>query len=192
MAIAPTGSTSGAIMMTEAAVMPVLMLPARLLRRHAFTLLRIWHAIFAGGYLVAYLTADEDTYLMHKFAGYLVLTALAVRLIAGLLAPVGHPLRLPRPSVQDLRIWLGRRRGRSPLFAWFAVALLAIVGVAAISGVAADYLPPVEDLHEAVAESSLWLIFGHIAFVTVIYAGRRLKTWLADRLSQLFGWRGQQ
>jgi cytochrome b len=168
-------------------MMPVLMSPARFLRRHAFTLLRIWHAVFAGGYLVAYLTADEDTYAMHQFAGYLVLTALAVRLAFGLLAPAGHPLRLPRPSLSDIRAWLARRRGRNPLFAWFAVALLAVVGLAAISGAVADYLPPVEDLHEAVAESSLWLIVAHIAFVTVIYSGRRLKTWLADMFSRLSG-----
>lgn len=176
--------------MTEAAIMPVLTMPAQFLRRQAFTLLRIWHAVFAGGYLVAYLTADEDTYAMHQFAGYLVLTALAVRLAFGLLAPVGHPLRLPRPSLNDIRTWLGRRRGRNPLFAWFAVALLAVVGVAAISGAVADYLPPVEDLHEAVAESSLWLIFAHIAFVTVMYSGRRIKAWLADlwlRLSESRG-----
>lgn len=186
-----TGSAIGITTMTEAAIMPVLTLPAQLLRRHAFTLLRIWHAVFAGGYLVAYLTADEDTYAMHQFAGYLVLTALVVRLAFGLLAPVGHPLRLPRPSLNDIRIWLGRRRGRNPLFAWFAVALLAVVGLAAISGAMADYLPPVEDLHEAVAESSLWLIFAHIAFVTVIYSGRRLKTWLADLWLRLSGFRGQ-
>lgn len=177
--------------MTEAAIMPVLAMPAQFLRRQAFTLLRIWHAVFAGGYLVAYLTADEDTYAMHQFAGYLVLAALAVRLAFGLLTPVGHPLRLPRPSWSDIRTWLGRRRGRNPLFACFAVALLAVIGVAAVSGAIADYLPPVEDLHEAVAESSLWLIFAHIAFVTVMYSGRRLKTWLADLWLRLSGTRGQ-
>ena len=164
--------------------MSVLSVPAQVLRRHAFTLLRLWHAVFAGGFLVAYLTADDDTYAMHQFAGYVVLAALVLRLLAGLLAPVGHPLRLPRPLLADLRTWLARRRGRSPLFAWFAVALLAVVGTVAASGAVADYLPPVEHLHEAVAEASLWLIFAHIAFVTVIYSGRRLKTWVAGLLSR--------
>src|SRR3546814_3678244 len=74
------------------------------LRRHAFTLLRLWHAVFAGGFLVAYLTADEDTYAMHQFAGYVVLAALALRLAVGLLTPVGHPLRLPRPDRKSTRL----------------------------------------------------------------------------------------
>lgn len=167
--------------------MSVSAMPAQALRRHAFTLLRLWHAVFAGGFLVAYLTADEDTYAMHQFAGYVVLAALVLRLAVGLLTPVGHPLRLPRPSLGNLRTWLARRRGRNPLFAWFAVALLAVVGAVAMSGAIADYLPPVEHLHEAVAEASLWLIFAHIAFVTVIYSGRRLKTWLMGLLSRPSG-----
>src|SRR3546814_9516429 len=52
--------------MTEAVAMSVSAMPAQALRRHAFTLLRLWHAVFAGGFLVAYLTADEDTYAMHR------------------------------------------------------------------------------------------------------------------------------
>lgn len=180
-------ATGAAATMTEATAMPLLAQPAQLLRRHAFILLRLWHAVFAGGFLVAYLTADEDTYAMHQFAGYVVLAALALRPAAGLLAPAGHPLRLPRPSLGDLRTWLARRRGRSPLFAWFAMALLAVVGVVAASGAIADYLPPVEHVHEAVAEASLWLIFAHIAFVTVIYSGRRLKTWLTGLLARPSG-----
>ena len=41
-------------------------------------MLKLWHAWLAGGYLVAYVTADEDTYAMHLFAGYAVLAAIAV------------------------------------------------------------------------------------------------------------------
>ena len=51
------------------------------------SLLLFWHAWLGGGYLVAYLTADEDTYGMHLFAGYAVLAAVVVRLLAGLIAP---------------------------------------------------------------------------------------------------------
>lgn len=50
-------------------------------------LLRLWHAALAGGFLVAYLTADEDTYALHLFAGYVVLAAIAVRLLVGVFAP---------------------------------------------------------------------------------------------------------
>ncbi|MGE5476014.1 MAG: hypothetical protein ACM3Q1_05120 [Bacteroidales bacterium] len=146
------------------------------------TLLKVWHAWVGGGFLVAYLTADEDTYSMHLFAGYAVLAAIVVRLLVAMLAPANGPMRMPRPSLAALRQWLLERRGRHPLFAWFAVALLAIVGLAAASGAVADFATWMEDPHEAVAEASLWVIFGHIAFVTYIYAGKRL--W--NRLSSLF------
>ena len=60
-------------------------------------LLKGWHAWLAGSFLVAYVTADENTYAMHQFAGYAVLAAIVARLAGGLLAPAGSPLRLPRP-----------------------------------------------------------------------------------------------
>jgi cytochrome b len=145
-------------------------------------LLKVWHAWVGGGFLVAYLTADEDTYSMHLFAGYAVLAAIVVRLLVAMLAPSNGPMRMPRPSLAALRQWLSERRGRHPLFAWFAVALLAIVGLVAASGAVADFATWMEDPHEAVAEASLWVIFGHIAFVTYIYAGKRL--W--NRLLSLF------
>lgn len=138
------------------------------------TLLKIWHAWLAGGFTVAYLTASEDTYAMHQFAGYAVLAAIALRLLAALAAPAAGPLRMPRPSLSALVRWFGQRKGRHPLFAWFAVALLAVVGVVAATGAAADFVTFMEDPHEAVAEASLWLIFAHIAFVTFIYGGKRL------------------
>lgn len=144
-------------------------------------LLKVWHAWIGGGFLVAYLTADEDTYSMHLFAGYAVLAAIVVRLLAAALAPATGPLRLPRPSLRVLVQWLSARRGRHPLFAWFAVALLALVGLAAASGAIADFATWMEDPHEAIAEASLWVIFGHIAFVTFVYGGKRLLNRMADR-----------
>ncbi len=144
-------------------------------------LLRAWHAWLAGAFLVAYATADEDTYAIHQFAGYAVLAAIAVRLLAGLFAPGRSPLRLPRPSWQATRDWLATRTGRHPLFAVFAAALLAVVGLVAVSGALADGTPWMEDPHEAVAEASLWLIAGHIAFVTYMHAGRK---WLGHLMAR--------
>lgn len=146
-------------------------------------LLKLWHAWIAGGYLVAYVTADEDTYDMHLFAGYAVLAAIAVRLLAGLIAPSTSPWRLPRPGFRSSLAWLAARKGRNPLFAWFAAALLAIIGLAALSGAFADGAAWLEDPHEAVSEASLWVIFGHIAFVTFMYGGKRLLARLTDRFS---------
>ncbi|MCW0235368.1 MAG: hypothetical protein OJJ21_17345 [Ferrovibrio sp.] len=156
------------------------------LKKYAFTLLHLWHAVLAGGFLVAYITADEDTYAMHLFAGYTVLAAIAVRLLVGMLAPAGNVWHLPRPSLSATLAWFGRRRGRNPFFAWFAVTLLGMVGLAAASGAIADVVTWMEDLHEGIAETSLWVIFGHIAFVITIYNGRRIVTWISQRLT---GWR---
>jgi cytochrome b len=133
-------------------------IPARL----QFLLLKAWHAWLAGGFLVAWLTADEDTYAMHQFAGYAVLAAIVVRIAAGLLAGSNGPLRLPRPSGRALRGWL-------------AAALLTAVGIVAFSGAIADATGWLEKPHEAIAESSLWLILGHIAYVAW---QRGIKRWL--------------
>lgn len=156
-------------------------------------LLKGWHAWLAGSFLVAYVTADENTYAMHQFAGYAVLAAIVARLAGGLLASAGSPLRLPRPDIEGTLSCLSSRlshKGRHPLFAWFAVALLLAVGLAALSGAVADGAAWMEHPHEAISEASLWLILGHIAFVTWMYAGRkavgRIAAWLAGmRLSIL-------
>jgi len=147
---------------------------ASLSTRSHHTLLKLWHAWVAGGFLVAYVTADEDTYAMHLFAGYAVLAAIAARVLAGLLAPAGSPRAFPRPSLSATRTWLATRRGRHPLFAWLALALLASVGLAAMSGALADGLTWLEKPHEALAELSLWVIGGHVAFVATLYGGKRL------------------
>lgn len=148
-------------------------------------MLKVWHAWIGGAYAVAYVTADEDTYAMHLFAGYAVLAAIVVRLLMGMAAPANGPWRLPRPSLKAASAWLRDRKGRNPLFAGFAAALLVAVGLAAVSGVAADGIPWLEDPHEAVSEASLWVIFGHIAFVSYMYGGKRLVRQVGDWLSGL-------
>ena len=146
-------------------------LPAKMLFLLAF------HATLSGAFLVSWLTGDEDTYGMHQFAGYTVLAALAVRLAVAWLAPSG-PLRLPRPSAGAAADWLARllagdpraRSQRSPLLAWMAAALLAVVGGAALTGAVADFATPVERLHEAVADWSLAVVLGHLALVFSLHA----------------------
>jgi cytochrome b len=146
------------------------------------TLLKAWHAWLAGAFLVAYITAGEDAYRIHQFAGYAVLAAVAVRIMAGLLIAAPTPLRLPRPSWRATRDWLVARQGRHPLFALFATALLVVVGLVAFSGALADGTPWLEDPHEAIAEASLWVIGGHIVFVTYMYAGTKWLRRIASRL----------
>jgi hypothetical protein len=142
--------------------------------------MRAWHAVIAGGFLVAYLTGDsDDYYMMHQVAGYTVLIAVAARLLIGVFARK-VPWRLPRPSLAGARRWLADGRGRNPLFAWLAVALLVTVGAAAGTGMAAHWLPSVEDLHEAMSDAALWTIGAHVAFILVMMGG--LRRFVTQRL----------
>jgi cytochrome b len=140
-------------------------------RAIAFSLLRGWHAALSGAFLVAYLSGDEDTYAMHQVAGYLVLAAILVRLVAGVVAPAGSPLRLPRPDPAPLRNRLSARGGAArpwpmrPLLALMAIVLLVGIGVAAGSGAVADAVPSVEAVHEALGELALWIVLAHVAVV---------------------------
>ncbi|MEQ9491004.1 MAG: hypothetical protein RIM72_18660 [Alphaproteobacteria bacterium] len=153
--------------------------------RQQKALLLFWHAWLGGGYLVAYLTADEDTYGMHLFSGYVVLAAIVLRVLVGLVATNSTLLRLPHPKLGDLRDWFPGSRGRHPLFAWIALVLLIVVGAAAATGALSDSLMTwLEDPHEAISEASLWIIFGHIAFVTFMYGGRKYMKQAVTRLSE--------
>jgi len=148
-------------------------------------LLLFWHAWLGGGYLVAYLTADEDTYGMHVFAGYAVLAAIVIRVLVGLIAPNSKLLKLPRPKLGGLGDWFGRGKGRHPLFAWFASVLLIAICAAAATGALSDSLMTwLEDPHEAISEASLWVIFGHIAFVTFMYGGKKFIRQAAAKLAE--------
>lgn len=140
--------------------------------RWEYRLARLWHAALAGGFLVAYVTADEDTYAMHVFSGYWVVAAIALRLGLAVIGAAGGPLALPRPRLVRVK------PGRNPLFAWMAAVLLAGMAVAGLTGIVADVLPAAEDLHEGLAESTLWLVLGHAAIVAWIFQGRRVREML--------------
>lgn len=140
-------------------------------------LLRLWHAWLAGGFVVAWATADEDTYAMHQFSGYAVLAAIILRLAVGLVVGKSGLWRLPRPRLA----WPAT--GRNPLFAWFAALLLGVVGAAAVLGALADGAPWLEDPHEALSTLSLWVIFGHAAFIAFLFGGKTLLTRLSRTLT---------
>jgi cytochrome b len=135
--------------------------------RWEYAALRLWHAALAGGFLVAYLSADEETYRMHVFAGYWVVTALAARLALPLIGTAGGPLSLPRPLSLA-------RTARQRLFAVMGAALLALVGLAGVSGILADAVSAVEDLHEGLSNGALWLVAAHAVVVIWAFQGRRL------------------
>lgn len=141
-------------------------------------LLLSFHAAISGAFLVAYFTGDEDTYGMHVIAGYTVLVVLLVRLLAAVVVPSDSPLRLPGPRLAATLGYLGRlatgdptaRQERSPLYAWMAALLLIGTGLAALSGAVTDFVPKLEDLHEALGEIALYVALGHIAIVLMLHA----------------------
>jgi len=123
---------------------------------------RLWHAALAGGFLVAWLTADEDTYKMHVFAGYWVLIAVALRLGLATVGTPQGPLALTRP-------------GRSRLMIWMGSVVMTMVGIAALTGVIADGKSAFEDVHEGLSNAALWLIPAHAALVAWVFQGKRLR-----------------
>jgi len=137
--------------------------------------LKLWHATFSGGFIIAYVS--QDLYAMHLFAGYLVLVAVIVRVLAGVFARPKSPLSLPNP-IAATRTWFEKftagGKARNPLLAWIAAALLGIVGLAAATGGMADVFPALKDLHEGVAEFTPVVIGAHIGFV----AFKPLKAYL--------------
>lgn len=151
-----------------------------------------FHAALSGAFLVAYVTGDEDTYGMHVVAGYTVLGALLVRLTAGVFAPTGSPLCLPGPRVAEAGRYMRRllsgdsavRQERSPLYAWMAAILLIATSVAAVSGAVADFVPKLDDLHEALGEIALYLALGHIAIVAARHAVKPRRSVLSAASSR--------
>ena len=150
--------------------------------RGEMAFLLAFHGALSGAFLVSYLSGDEDTYGMHVVAGYTLLTALGLRLLVGLAGPGGSPLRLPRPSMRRTLDYLARllggeiaaRRERSPLYAWMGAALLIGVGVAGLSGVAADYRSRLDHLHESLANAALFIVLAHVAIVFAVHGFKRL------------------
>lgn len=147
-------------------------------------ILMLWHALFSGGFIVAYIS--QDFYAAHLFAGYLVLLAVVVRVLAGVLARPKSPLSLPNPMTAT-RVWLAKMttggKARNPLLAWIAAALLGVIGLAALTGGMADVFPALKDLHEGVAEFAPVVILAHIGFV----AFKPLKKYLQGPTSPLKG-----
>lgn len=144
--------------------------------------LRLWHALLAGGFVVAWATGDENTYALHQFSGYVVLAALALRALMAAFSPADSLLRWPVLRRQQVMDWLRRGSGRNPLFAGLAVALLLTVAATAVSGAVADWMTWMEHPHEAASDVTLAVIFAHVAFVFYQYGGR---PWLLAQIRRI-------
>lgn len=140
---------------------------------NAFELLMLWHGLFVGAYTIAYLTADGAPGL-HEFSGYAALALLVVRLLAARFAGQRAPWALPLPKAAMWRNFgrklttgnLSALRGRTPFAPLSGLIILAMLVLVTLSGLAADWWKW-EDLHDAVAEGSLLVVFIHIAIVSI-------------------------
>lgn len=145
-------------------------------------LVRIAHWTFAFGCAAAFLT--EELRGPHKAVGYVVLSAVLVRIVWGLAGSeharfesfLRGPAEVRAYPAAMLRREEPAYEGHNPSGALMSVALLALLLVIGVSGwmTTLDLFWGValaEDLHEATAELLLWLVPVHVA--GVLFAGLR-------------------
>ncbi|MGD2020699.1 MAG: cytochrome b/b6 domain-containing protein [Thiohalocapsa sp.] len=154
-------------------------------------LVRIFHWALVAAFATAFIVED-DLLGVHVWAGYLVLALIAVRLVWGIVgtrhARFSDFVRGPRQVLtylrESLRLSAPRHLGHNPLGGAMVVALLALVGVTGLTGMAlygAQELsgplaglmsgtPPavgeaLEETHEVLANLTLVFIAVHVAGV---------------------------
>jgi cytochrome b len=154
-------------------------------------LVRIFHWSLVGGFATAFIVED-DLLGVHVWAGYLVLTLIAVRLVWGVIgtrhARFTDFVRGPRQVlgyIRDaLRLKAPRYLGHNPAGGAMVVALLLLVGLTDLSGMAlygaqelSGPLAPLmagtsaatgevlEETHEVLANLTLGFIVLHVAGV---------------------------
>lgn len=140
---------------------------------------RAFHWSLVALFVVAYLTGDEIQ-LVHNAAGYTIAGLLAARVIWGFVGPrharFGDFVRSPRDVLVYLRdVALIRARryiGHNPAGGLMVVALIGMLSATCITG----YLmttdaywgsEAVEDVHGALANATLAMVFVHVLGVLV-------------------------
>lgn len=141
----------------------------------------LWHGLFAGACVTAYLLGETSTDL-HRAAGYTAIALLAVRILAAIVAPSNSVWAWPRAP---WRAWAAFRRtlaedprralaGRPPIVPAFGLALLVAAVAAVLSGLAADSWRA-DDLHEVVVNIAVCILLAHVATVTAAHFLRRRR-----------------
>jgi len=138
---------------------------------------RIGHWLMVGGFVLAWLTSDSETFrLLHVWAGGTVLAVATFRLPWGLIgsryARFAHFVRPPRDVASYLgnllRLQPDRHVGHNPAGGWAIVALLGLALLTGISGwatyneLAGHWL---EEVHEGLASAMLTVVIVHVAGV---------------------------
>jgi cytochrome b len=102
---------------------------------------RLFHWTLAGTFVIAYVT-EEDFLVPHVWAGYLLLSAIAVRLIWGLIGThharfsdfVTSPLTALRYVKDTLHFRAKRYIGHNPAGGWMIVIMLVSLLATGVSG----------------------------------------------------------
>ncbi len=151
---------------------------------------RMFHWLFALCFAGAYLTADgERLRLVHVVLGYSMAGLLGFRVLYGLFGPRQASLKALWAKASNALLWLRSvrtgltgggsinwRQGQNIAMGAAIVALLLAVLPLTLSGYATynewggEWL---EDLHEVVGESMLWLVLAHLGLLLLISVLRR-------------------
>lgn len=156
-------------------------------------LVRSFHWMLVFAYTLSFVTAEEWSGV-HAFSGYVILGLLITRVVWGLVgshyarfAEFVKPLAVVRSYMQDVLQLKGRRYiGHNPAGGWMIIALLVVLSLTAVTGLFAyageDQAGPLfayvghwpeyvldgfAEVHEGLANFSLFLIFVHVCGVVV-------------------------
>ena len=139
---------------------------------------RVFHWLMVGCFAVAWVSAESERWrLLHVTMGYTMAALLVFRIVWGLIgtrhARFADFVRGPRAVARYVASMLRGRAepsiGHNPAGAWAIVALLALTGLTAVTGWAADAWAShwLEEAHEVAAHAFLAVVVVHIAGVVV-------------------------
>ena len=138
---------------------------------------RLGHWLMVGGFALAWLTGDSETFrLVHVIAGATVLAVASFRLPWGFIGSryarfvdfVRGPAAVKDYSLSLLRLQPNHHVGHNPAGGWAIVLLLGLgivtglVGWAAYNDIGGDWLG---ELHEGLAVAMLTVVIVHVAGV---------------------------
>ncbi|MCG2578025.1 cytochrome b/b6 domain-containing protein [Dechloromonas sp. XY25] len=159
---------------------------------------RIGHWLMVGGFIVAWLTAESESFrLIHAWAGGTVLAVAAFRLLWGVVgsryARFTSFVRGPRAVVDYLtsllRLQPAHHAGHNPAGGWAIVALLGLGILTGISGwahyneIGGHWL---EEVHEGLATAMLTVVVVHLAGVfsgSLLHGENLVRAMLTGRKS---------
>ena len=141
---------------------------------------RVFHWSLVVAFCTAQLTAEEwDP--VHEYAGYVVLSLVAFRVVWGLVGPQNVRFRefIKSPMIimtHVANIWTGRHTaeaGHNPAGGAMVIVLLAWLALTGLTGwlsvtVSGDFAESLEELHEFLGEFALLLVLAHITGVILM------------------------